>query len=280
MKKAGMAAGAAALFSQFPLTACGRKGAGPGDFGFQVWTIREELLNDFPGTLEKMAGMGYAEVEMCSPLGYSNAGFDVLNDMSGEEMKKVIDATGLKCTSSHFNLGELRDHLDNRIEWAHGLGIKQMILASFWLPKDASLDDYRKAADELNEIGEKTKAEGLQMGFHNHHMEFQKRDGQLIYEVLLDQFDPELVKMQFQVAVVNIGYEAADFFREYPGRFISTHLSDYAEDMETQVPLGQGIVDWEEFFRAAGTGGVKNFFVEMNPDFFESGAEFLARASR
>ena len=89
-----------------------------------------------------------------------------------------------------------------------------------------SLDDYRKAADELNEIGEKTKAAGLQMGFHNHHMEFEKRDGKLIYDVLMDEFDPDLVKMQFQVAVISIGYKAADYFRKYPGRFISAHLSD------------------------------------------------------
>jgi sugar phosphate isomerase/epimerase len=74
-----------------------------------------------------------------------------------------------------FNMGELRDHLENRIEWAQELGMKQMMASSFWLPKDASVDDYRRAADELNAMGEKTKKAGIQMGFHNHHMEFEKR---------------------------------------------------------------------------------------------------------
>ena len=91
-------------------------------------------------------------------------------------------------------------------------------------------------------------------------MEFEKRGDELIYDVLLDQFDPDLVKMQFQVAVVNIGYNAADYFRKYPGRFISAHLSDWSKDKEEQVPIGQGVVDWQDFFKAAKIGGVKNYF--------------------
>jgi sugar phosphate isomerase/epimerase len=223
-----------------------------------------------------MAGLGYKEVEMCSPLGYSDSGFAPLNEMSGTEMQKIISDAGLTCCSSHFNLGELRDNLENRIEWSHQMGITQMILASFWLPREtSSIDDYRRAADELNKIGEKTKAEGIQMGFHNHHMEFEKLGDELIYDALLDQFDPDLVKMQFQVAVVNIGYKAADYFRRYPGRFISAHLADWSAEKEAQVPIGQGDVDWVDFFNAAKIGGVKNFFVEMSPDFFEESAEFL-----
>ena len=113
------------------------------------------------------------------------------------------------------------------------------------------------------------------MGFHNHHMEFKKDGDQLIYDAMLDQLDPDLVKMQFQVAVVNIGYQAADYFRKYPGRFISAHLSDWSSEKESQVPIGQGDVDWKDFFAAARTCGVKNFYVEMAPDKFEGSAEFL-----
>lgn len=245
-------------------------------FGFQVWTIRNQLFEDFAGTLKKMAGLGYKEVEMCSPLGYSDSGFEPLNKISGTDMRKIIQDAGLVCNSSHYNLGELRDNLENRIEWTQQMGIKQMILASFWLGRDASLDDYRKAADELNEIGAQTKAAGIQMGFHNHHMEFEKRGDELIYDVLLEQFDPDIVKMQFQVAVVNIGYKAADYFRKYPGRFISAHLADWSAEKNEQVPIGDGDVDWNDFFQAAKIGGVKNFFVEMSPDKFEKSAQFLS----
>jgi len=275
IKVSGASLGAAALMSQMPLNALGMGAKKQAPFGFQVWTIRETLVNEFSKTLMKMASMGYTEVEMCSPLGYSDSGFKPLNNMSGGEMRKIIEDAGLVCTSSHYNMGELRDHLDNRIEWAQGLGMKQMIASSFWLPKDASIDDYRRAADELNAIGEKTKKAGIQMGFHNHHMEFEKRGDELIYDALLNQFDPKLVKMQFQVAVVDIGYKAADYFRKYPGRFISAHLADYSAGKKRQVPVGQGDVDWSEFFKAAQKGGVKNFYVEMAPEAFGPSADYL-----
>ncbi len=277
IKKSGATLASAALLSQFPLELYAGYTAKDFSFGFQVWTIRKKLFADFAGTLKAMSELGYSEVEMCSPLGYSMAGFKPLNEFSGAEMKQIIEDNGLKCTSSHFTSGELNESLDNRIEWAQEIGMKQMILSSFWLAKDASVDDYRKAAEELNVMAEKTKAAGIQMGFHNHHMEFEKRGNELIYDALLETLDPDLVKMQFQVAVVDIGYQAADYFRNNPGRFISAHLADYSPEKETQVPLGQGIVDWNDFFKAAKVGGVKNFYVEMDPLTFEPSAKFLLK---
>ena len=223
-----------------------------------------------------MSDFGYREIEMCSPLGYKNAGFEPLGKFSGKQLKEIFEDNGLTCTSSHFNFGELKDSLDDRIEWAHDIGMKQMILSSFWLPKEEqTLDHYRRVCGELNVIAEKTKAAGLQMGFHNHHMEFEMRVDTLIYDVLLNELDPDLVKMQFQVAVVNIGYNASDYFRKYPGRFISAHLSDWSKEKDTQVPIGQGEVDWKEFFLAAETGGLKNIYVEMDPSTFKPSAEYL-----
>jgi sugar phosphate isomerase/epimerase len=261
--------------SQLPLGLLSGCTAKPLSFGFQVWTIREKLVNDFAGTLKEMREMGYAEVEMCSPLGYSNSGFAPLHKLSGTEMKQIISDSGLRCTSSHFNLGELRESLDNRIEWASEVGMKQMILSAFWFGVEASVDDYRKAAQELNGIAEKTKAAGIQMGFHNHHMEFETIGGELIYDAILEELDPDLVKMQFQVAVVDLGYHAADYFRAHPGRFISAHLADFSPEKESQVPVGQGMVDWSGFFEAAKVGGVKNFYVEMDPAFFQPSADYL-----
>jgi sugar phosphate isomerase/epimerase len=278
LKQSGIAFGSAALVS---FHGCGKKEMNnkiAKSFGFQTWTVREELVKDFAGTLKKIAAMGYKEVEMCSPLGYTDSGFGPLNQMSGMDMSQIFKDAGLVCSSSHFTLGELRDSLDNRIEWARQIGMKQMILSSFWLPQDtATIDDYKKGAEELNKIAEKTKAAGIQMGFHNHHMEFQKRGEELIYDVLMATFDPGLVKMQFQVAVVSIGYKAADYFRKYPGRFISAHLADWSKVKDQQVPIGQGDVDWIDFFKAAATGGVKNYFVEMSPETFAPSAEFLLK---
>jgi len=275
IQKSGLAFGAAALASNIPFSLSAKDTFSIDSFGFQVWTIREKLIADFPGTLKMMAGLGYKEVEMCSPLGYSNAGFAPLHKISGTDMRKMVEDAGLVCRSSHYTMGELRDNLDNRIEWSKQMGITQIICSSFWLPATASVDDYRKAAQELNVIGQKTKAAGIQAGFHNHNMEFEKRGDVLIYDALMEELDPDLVKMQFQVAVIEIGYKAADYFRKYPGRFISAHLADYSPASKTSVPIGQGIVDWKDLFEASKIGGVKNYFVEMDPVTFKPSAEYL-----
>lgn len=263
--------GGAAMTSSWPLQAVAAAKKYKLPLGFQVWTIREDLLKDFPGTLKKMAAMGYETVEMCSPPGY---GWTPLVKYSGREMKKIVNDAGLQLESTHYGMKELRENLAERIEFAATSGQKQMILSSFGLPKEATLDDWKKAADELNEIGRKSAAAGIQMGFHNHHTEFQEIGGKLIYHELMNWFDPLLVRMQFQVAVVNIGYQAADYFLKYQGRFISAHLADYSYLQEKNVALGKGGVDWNLFFEHAGKAGLKNLFVEMDPDTFAASAQF------
>jgi len=275
IKTTSAALGAAVIPGQFLYGSSGPETKGHLSFGFQTWTLRDQLGEDLPGTLKKMAGMGYKEVEFCSPLGYSGTPFEKFNGLKGSELRRIITDAGLKCESSHYGMGELRDHLDNRIEWSLEMGITQIIASSFGLHGNASIDDFRRACDELNAIGLKIKAAGLQAGFHNHHGEFEKRGDDLIYDALMAQLDPGIVKMQFQVAVVDIGYKAADYFRKYPGRFISTHLADWSSEKKAQVAIGQGIVDWDDFFAAAKIGGVKNFFVEMEPDTFPDSAQFL-----
>jgi sugar phosphate isomerase/epimerase len=172
-------------------------------------------------------------------------------------------------------MGEFRDHLDERIAFALESGQTQMILSSFGLPQNATLDDWSKAAEELNKYGARAKKGGIQMGYHNHHGEFQKINGTLIYDVLMKQFDPENIKMQFQVAVISIGYKASDYFKKFPGRFISAHLADWSETKKASVPIGQGIVDWKEFFASLKKGGVKNIFAEIDEEFFKDSAAYL-----
>jgi len=144
------------------------------------------------------------------------------------------------------------------------------------LPKTATIKDYEDAADKLNKAGEKIKQAGMQCGFHNHEFEFATLEGQLIYDALMKRFNPDVVKMQFQTEVINLGYKASTYFDKYPGRFISAHLSDWTTDKK-ETPVGQGVIDWKEFFAAAKKGGVKNFFVEMNFDKFKDSAAFIQK---
>lgn len=243
--------------------------------GFQSWAVREALGKDLPGTLKTMSGLGYNSVEMCSPPGYAQHGFAPLQELKATEMKRIIHDAGFSCFSCHYGFSELKDHGEERMNYAKELGLTQMVVSSFGLPKNATLDDWKKAASEINGLGEQSKRAGLQMVYHNHNFEFEKLDGKLIYDELLQVLDPNLVKLQFQVWVISIGYKAADYFRKYPGRFISAHLYDWSGTDEEMVPIGKGVVDWKEFFNAAKTGGVKNYFVEMGMPMLKESASFL-----
>lgn len=275
--KSTLGIGSAAFLSQIPLDSIGS--INPGivklPVGFQVWTVKDMLIKDFSGTLKMMAGLGYKSVEMCSPPGYESSGFGPLMKIKAREMKQIINDAGLTFDSTHYGFDELKNNLDERITFALESGQKQMILSSFWIPENATLSDWLKASDELNKIGEKTKKAGIQMGYHNHHMEFEKIDGTLIYDAMLKELDPEYVKMQFQVAVISIGYKAADYFNKYPGRFISAHLADWSSADKKEAPIGKGVVDWREFFASVETGGVKNIFVEMGMETFKESATYL-----
>ena len=97
----------------------------------------------------------------------------------------------------------------------------------------------------------------------------------LIYDELMRQFDAKLVKMQFQVAVISLGFEAATYLKKYPGRFLSLHLADWSARRQEAGAVGPGVVDWKKLFAAAKTGGVKNYFVEMNLDAMKASYTYL-----
>jgi sugar phosphate isomerase/epimerase len=149
-----------------------------------------------------------------------------------------------------------------------------MILSHPGLPKTATLDEYLLRADDLNKAGETIKKAGLQLGYHNHSIEFAKLDGRLIYDALLERLDPSLVKMQFQTEVINLGFKGPAYFKKYPGRFFSAHLSDWTADKK-EMPVGQGIINWKEFFAAAKKARIETFFVEMKPGTFKESVRYI-----
>jgi sugar phosphate isomerase/epimerase len=275
--KSALGIGSVVLASQIPLDLVAGSIPSPVKMpiGFQSWIVRDKIGSDFPGTLKMVSEMGYQSVEMCSPPGYESMGFGPLMKYKAKEMKKIINDSGLSWPSSHYGMDELRQHIDERIAFANESGQMQMILSSFGLPKEATISDWLKAADELNTMGLKARKAGIQMGYHNHDMEFDKIGDTLIFDALMSQFDPSAIKMQFQVAVIRKGYKASTYFKKYPGRFISAHLADWSETEKKEVPIGKGIVDWKEFFASLKTAGIKNFFVEMGLETFKESAEYI-----
>jgi len=244
--------------------------------GCQVFPVREQLTADFAGTLKEIAGVGYRVIEFCSPPSFVKMGFASFVGMKASEIRDKITAAGLQVVSCHFQFTELKEHLDERIEFAKELGLKQMVVATIPMPKSATLDDWKRAADEMNKLGEGTHKAGIQLGFHNHGFEFREIGGVLIFDELMARFDKKLVKSQFQVAdAFRLGYDPVTYLKKYSGRFLSLHLQDWLTADKKYVPVGQGSIDWKNLFMAAKASHPKNYFVEMDMEALKASYGYL-----
>jgi sugar phosphate isomerase/epimerase len=235
--------------------------------GFQSYVYRQVIGQKPEETMKQLAGYGYQNIEWCSPKGYQGD-FAPLAKYSGKELKKITNDSGLQTTSCHFTWKEITDEasLAERIDFANQLGLKNMVCSGGLGAKTE--DEVKKRCDQMNHIGDMVKKGGMIAGYHNHNGEFdEKINDRPQYDIMLEHLDPSLVKMQFQVAAITSGYKAQDYFRKFPGRFISAHLQDYdPNDHKKEVVMGTGIVDWKDFFEAAKVGGLKYIFVEMESD--------------
>ena len=259
--------------------------------GCQVWPLRS-MLKEFPTFVKMIAKIGVTRLELCSPIGY---GAEFASLANAKEVSQVLADHGLKAESSHFTMGELRKSQEKSIAWAKEVGIRQMVTPSLGEGNGGNsptLDQVKKAADEYNKIAAVAARAGMQQGLHNEGFELSMVDGKRTYDLLLDLLDPSLVKFQFQMSAITAGLVAADYFLKYAGRFNSMHLQDV--DMNAPVPpplkdaragrrggrrpqvaLGEGSIDWVKTFKAARTGGVKNYFVEQNWELTQKSVAYL-----
>jgi len=133
----------------------------------------------------------------------------------------------------------------------------------------------KRAADEYNRMGEHAALAGIQQGLHNEEFELSSVNSHRTYDLLFELLDPKLVKFQFQVSTVSRGFDAAEYFTKYPGRFISMHIQGWSAETKKIVPVGQGTLDWKKIFSAAKVGGIQNYFVEMNLDMMKASIPYL-----
>jgi len=243
--------------------------------GCQTWPVRKMIAQDFPGTVKQLADAGFQTIELCSPAGYADEGFAGLAKYKGAELRKILGDAGVTCVSSHFGIDELRKNQEDRIAWAKDVGLTQMIVPSLDGPENPTMDDVKRAADEYNKMGERSAKAGIQQGLHNENFELSTVDGKRTYDVLFDLLDPKLVKFQFQVSTISRGYDAAEYFTKYPGRFISMHVQGWSAATKKVMAVGQDNLDWKKIFTAAKTGGIKNYFVEMNLEMMKASVPYL-----
>jgi len=245
--------------------------------GCQTWPVREMIAKDFPGTIKQLAVAGFQTIELCSPVGYADSGFAGLAKYTGTELRRILGDAGVTCVSSHFGIKELRENQEGRIAWAKDVGLTQMLVPTLEGPKKPTMDDVKRAADEYNKMGERSAKAGIQQGLHNEDFELTVVDGKRTYDLLLDLLDPKLVKFQFQVSTISRGYDAAEYFTKYPGRFLSMHVQGWSAEAKKIMPVGQDTLDWPKIFSAAKTGGIKNYFVEMNLEMMKASVPYLRK---
>ena len=243
--------------------------------GCQTWPAREMIAKDFPGTIKQLADAGFQTIELCSPVGYADSGFAGLAKYTAAELRKILGDAGVTCVSSHFGIKELRENQEGRIAWAKDVGLTQMIVPTLGGPAKPTMDDVKRAADEYNKMGELSAKVGIQQGLHNEDFELSTVNGKRTYDLLLDLLDPKLVKFQFQVSTISQGYDAAEYFTKYPGRFFSMHVQGWSAQTKKIMPVGQDTLDWKKIFTTAKVGGVKNYFVEMNLDMMKASVSYL-----
>ncbi|HTS38872.1 MAG TPA: sugar phosphate isomerase/epimerase [Candidatus Solibacter sp.] len=243
--------------------------------GCQTWPVREMIAKDFPGTIKQLAAAGFQSIELCSPVGYEDNGFAGLAKYSGSELKKILNDAGVTCVSSHFGIDELRKDMPGRVAWAKDVGLTQMLVPTLSGPEKPTMDDVKRAADEYNKLAEVSAKAGIQQGLHNEGFELSTVDGKRTYDVLFELLDPKLVKFQFQVSTISQGYDAAEYFTKYPGRFISMHVQGWNKDTKKITAVGKDSLDWKKIFTAAKTGGIKNYFVEMNLELMKESVPYL-----
>ncbi|RRB02533.1 sugar phosphate isomerase/epimerase family protein [Larkinella rosea] len=270
----------------------------PAPIGLQLYTITKLMAEDPKGTLQKVAAIGYKEIETAGGLKEGYYGF------KPKEFKAIIDDLGMKWRAHHAggapfrprtppSVGgapagatppaggpppnadrqalmaamakrpNLRDNYQQLVDDAAEGGLSYLVCASTPV---ATLDEINKSIEVFQKTGEACKKAGIAFAYHNHATEFDPVDGgKTPYELILSQTDKELVKMELDLAwATKAGKDPVALFKEMPGRFPLWHIKDIKDDLKTITEVGNGVVDFKRIFKAAKTAGLKYYFVEQD----------------
>lgn len=223
-------------------------------YGVQLYSFREAMAKDPKGTLEKIASLGIKEIETARSQKGHYYGLKPI------EMKNVCEGLGMRLKSGHVHLDA---NFDQTIEEAVASGQEYLICSS--MPsKGQTVDNYKKVADEFNKAGEACNKVGVKFGYHNHEYEFESENGMVLYDVLMNHTQPNLVHMELDLGwVIVAGKNPLDYFEKYPGRFPLWHLKDMNMEKKESTELGKGGLDVERMMEHKKLSGVDHIFIEQ-----------------
>ncbi len=242
--------------------------------GVQLYSFRDAMAKDARGTLEKIAGIGFKEIESAR----SDKG--LYYGLSPEEMKTVCQNLGMKIISGHVALD---DDFQHTMDQAVASG-QEYVICSSMPTQGQTVDNYKQVADRFNQAGEDCKKLGLKFGYHNHGYEFETDKGDILYDILMDNTEPDLVHMELDLGwVVAAGEDPLDYFERYPGRFPLWHLKDMNMDKKESTEFGKGGLDIAAMMAHEKESGVEHIFLEQEEyastpfESMEENMEFLRK---
>jgi sugar phosphate isomerase/epimerase len=242
-----------------------------GPIGLQLYSVKDVIEADLKSILQQLGAIGYKEIESYPGqkghyFGYTPA-----------EFKSMLNDAGMELVSSHFGSGTrggkagswqqatLLQNFDGLVEKAAQTGQKYLTCSSL----DGSLrktpDDLKRIAGDFNKAGETCKKAGLQFAYHNHAFEFEKVGNTVLYDYLLENTDPELVKYELDMYWVVAGnQDPAAYLNKYPNRFPLGHVKDMDKgDRNKNTEVGTGSIKYADILKTAKKQGMKHFFVEQ-----------------
>ncbi|MFW5706831.1 MAG: sugar phosphate isomerase/epimerase family protein [Bacteroidota bacterium] len=241
------------------LMACNEKETTEKYIGIQLWSVRNAMNENPENTLQALGEMGYAFVEAA---GYNNGKF---YGMDPQVFRELVNAHGMDFLSSHVMLpiegmdeGEIMQWWQTCIDAHQKAGVKYLVQAAMGGEASQNIEALDRYIEMFNTVGEMAQEAGIKFGFHNHAVEFQTIDGQVIMDRMLQNTNPDYVFFQLDLYWINQGgADPVDYFQKYPGRFALWHVKDQAE-------LGaSGQINFERIFNAADQSGMEYLVVEV-----------------
>jgi Sugar phosphate isomerases/epimerases len=239
--------------------------------GLQLYTIRDAMGKDVPGSLKMVSDIGYKNLEMAS---YGNGKF---YGYLPTEFKKMVNDLGMEIISSHAGIspnGISADEAKKMAEDHAKVGAKYC-MQPFVDDKDRkSIEGYQKMVAEWNKVGKIMKEAGVQFGYHNHNFEFGPLEGKVPYfDVFLAEMDKEYMTMELDLFwATKAGQNPVELFKKYPGRFQLFHMKDmytreapfFKTASNDFAPVGAGVIDFKEILAAKDIAGMKYMIVEQD----------------
>lgn len=217
--------------------------------GLQLYSARINMRNDPMGTIRKVAEQGYRYLEVANNNADEDSGIGF--DVTPQEVRRLLDETGAAVVSAHITPLTLKN-VGPLLEYHSRLGTRFLVEP---MPFYRDMDDVARKAESLNLLGEKCADYGLQLLYHNHFHEFQHFGDETVYEKLMRETDPELVKIELDTYwCFRANCDIAGLLKKYGKRVCILHQKDYTKGLEaerdllTEVEKNHTCVD-RDFFR-------------------------------